>query len=45
MSTDDFRELYIRLVESYGLDPETARRLLQRIIEILNESSGENQEK
>lgn len=45
MSTDDFRELYVRLVESYGLDPETARRLLQRIIEILNESSGEKQEK
>lgn len=44
MNTDDFRDLYFRLVESCGIDPETAQKLLQRIIEILRENGGRKQE-
>ena len=44
MNTEDFRELYVKLVESYGIDPETAKKLLQRIIEILRENGGGKQE-
>ena len=45
MSTDDFRELYIKLVENCGIEPETARLILQKIMDILNESGGKEQEK
>ena len=41
MGTEDFRQLYRRLVESCGMDPETAMRLLRRILAILYESGGE----
>ena len=45
MSEEDFRKLYVYLVESCGLSPETARDLLQRILIILNENRGAKQEK
>lgn len=35
VGTEDFRQLYRRLVESCGMDPETAMRLLRRILAIL----------
>ena len=35
MSDEEFRELFQRLIEKYELDPETADRLLQQILEIL----------
>lgn len=41
MSEEDFRKLYRLLAESYVIDPETARRLLRRILRILKESCGE----
>ena len=37
MDTEEFRKLYIKLVESYHLDPRVAETLLQRIIRILKE--------
>lgn len=35
MSDEEFCELFQRLIEKYELDPETAARLLQQILEIL----------
>ncbi len=45
MRIDDFRERYVRLVESRSLDLETARRILQKILEKLYKDSGEKPEK
>ena len=44
MHEDDFRELVIRLVESFTLDPAAAQILLARIIRILKENGGRRQE-
>lgn len=41
MSEDDFRKLYQLLAESYVIDPETAERLLERILRILAKCCGE----
>ena len=37
LDTEEFRKLYIRLVESYHIDPKVAETLLRRIIKILKE--------
>ena len=47
MRDRDFREFYIHLIESQQLDPETARRLLAGILDILSGdgSPGGNEQK
>ena len=45
MDTEEFRKLYIRLVESYYIDPKAADTLLCRIIKILKEYTDQRDDK
>ena len=38
----EFRKLFKFLIEQYQLSPEIAQKLLQKILQILSEDTGEN---
>ena len=36
MKEEEFRELYLRIIQIYRLSPEVAQQLLERILDILH---------
>lgn len=45
MSEEDFRKIFRKLIEKKQLDPDTAERLLQRILKILFPDSDDKKPK